>query len=115
MGTVSSERQIKTSTVALARPRDEYPSEDSADVIDLVHLPRGTRPTPIASVHFEEVERLRVLECEDYQGCLTFVSEVKWRSFHCRQCPKNPDRIGAQSAQEEVRAAGQNASVIKLR
>jgi len=66
-------------------------------------------------VHFEEVERLRVLECEDYQGCLTFVSEVKWRSFHCRQCPKNPDRLGATAPQEEARAAGHNAPIIKLR
>lgn len=91
---MSSERQNGGSTLALSRQPHERPSRDSAEIIDLVRLPRGTRPTPIAYVDFEEVERLRVLDCEHYQSCLAFVAEVRWKSFHCRQCPKNPDRIG---------------------
>jgi len=76
--------------LAVSRHRNE---PRDAEVIDLVHLPTGTRPTPIAYIDYEEVGRLRVMECEHYQQCLQFAAEVRWRSFHCRQCPKNPERV----------------------
>jgi len=82
---------------------------DDAEVIDLVHLPPGTRPTPVAYLDYEEISRCRVLECEHYQRCLAFAAEVRWRSFHCRQCPKNPDRIGADPERED-----RTATVIRL-
>lgn len=76
---------------AMAVPRPAQ-SDDSelAEVIDLVLLPSGARPTPVASVEWEEVPRLRVLGCDSYQRCLSFVARVRWKSFHCRQCPRNP-------------------------
>lgn len=79
---------------ALAVPRPAPPDDDGgfAEVIDLVQLPLGARPTPVASVDWDEVPRLRVLDCESYQRCLSFVSRVRWKSFHCRQCPRNPAR-----------------------
>ena len=109
---VSSSRHQGGTTLALSRTRHEA-SEDSADIIDLVHLPRGTRPTPIAYLDFEEVERLRIMECEHYHNCLTFAAEVKWRSFHCRQCPENPERAGQDdgSGPRPARAA----TILKLR
>lgn len=92
-------------TLALSRQRRE--AED-AEIIDLVHLPAGTRPTPVAYLDYDEVSRCRVMECEHYHRCLAFAAEVRWRSFHCRQCPKNPDRIGSE------RPGGQ-ATVVRLR
>lgn len=99
---------------ALSRDRqDRRREDDEAEIIDLVHLPKGTRPTPIAYLDFEEVERLRVMDCGFYQACLTFVAEVGWRSFHCRQCPENPARIGA--GHEDAVMRDGHAAVIKLR
>lgn len=92
-------------TAFARRPRN--PRED-ADVIDLVHLPSGTRPTPVAYLDYEEIARCRVMECAHYQTCLAFAAEVRWRSFHCRQCPKNPDRIGARDTDSD-------ASVVPIR
>ncbi|MCB9653077.1 MAG: hypothetical protein H6729_02950 [Deltaproteobacteria bacterium] len=88
---------------------------NQAEVIDLVHLPRGTRPTPIAYLDYEEVERCRHLNCDFYQSCLAFASHVRWRSFHCRQCPLSPERV-----HNTVRGATHEpspglASVIDLR
>ena len=94
-----------SATLAVSRHRSE---PRDAEVIDLVHLPAGTRPTPIAYIDYEEVGRLRVMECEHYQQCLQFAAEVRWRSFHCRQCPKNPDRVG--SGDDDGRAA----AIIRL-
>ena len=88
---------------ALAIPRP--PSSDDAElaeVIDLVQIPLGARPTPVAYVDWEEVPRLRVLECESYQRCLSFVAQVRWKSFHCRQCPRSPNRVSP----SETEAAG---------
>lgn len=85
-------------TAFARRPRTP---RDDADVIDLVHLPTGTRPTPVAYLDYEEIARCRVMECEHYQTCLAFAAEVRWRSFHCRQCPKNPDRIGSKKSVPE--------------
>lgn len=111
---MSAERQNDESSLALSRQRHQSDALDEAEVIDLVHLPRGTRPTPIAYLDFEEIERLRVMECDTYQGCLTFASEVRWRSFHCRQCPKNPDRIGKGPQSQVERSSGQ-ATIIRLK
>lgn len=78
---------------AVAVPR-RAPNDDGelAEVIDLVQLPLGARPTPLAYVDWEEVPRVRVLSCDSYQRCLGFVARVRWKSFHCRQCPRNPDQ-----------------------
>ena len=78
-----------------------------------MRLPRGTRPTPIAYVDFEEVERLRVMDCQHYQSCLTFAAEVSWRSFHCRQCPENPERK-ANRPVELVEDEAPPAQIIEL-
>ena len=106
---MSSPRQPGGSTLALSRT--ERRDEDEAEVIDLVHLPRGTRPTPIAYLDVEEVDRLRILSCDFYADCLAFAAEVRWRSFHCRQCPQNPARKS--SAPEPV--SSDDASIIELR
>ncbi len=76
------------SVFALRREGDD----DQAEVIDLVQLPRGTRPTPIAYLEVEEVDRCRVLSCAHYAACLQFAAQVSWKSFHCRQCPQHPER-----------------------
>lgn len=109
---MSSEGPNSGPTLALARQRHERRDEDSAEIIDLVRLPRGTRPTPIASVGFEEVERLRVLDCDHYQSCLAFVAQVRWRSFHCRQCPKSPERQQQAAPASEAPAAPAHAAKI---
>ncbi|MBX2812303.1 MAG: hypothetical protein KTR25_10860 [Myxococcales bacterium] len=75
---------------ALALPRRPHRDEQLAEVIDLVMLPLGARPTPVAYVEWEEVPLLRVLACESYHRCLAFAAQVRWKSFHCRQCPRNP-------------------------
>jgi hypothetical protein len=82
---------------ALAIPRSTPASDELAEVIDLVQLPHGARPTPLAYIDWEEVPRLRVLDCESYRRCLGFVSRVRWKSFHCRQCPRNPARSGEEA------------------
>lgn len=82
---------------------------DEAEIIDLVRLPTGTRPTPVAYLEYGEIASCRVMGCEHYQTCLTFAAEVRWRSFHCKQCPKHPDR------REPDSGAANDASVIRLR
>jgi hypothetical protein len=64
-------------------------SDGAAQVVALVRLPQGSRPIPIAYLEYDEIERCRQLACPDYQGCLTFAAEERWKSFHCRQCPKS--------------------------
>ncbi len=104
----------------LTVPRGRSAS-DEAEVIDLVHLPRGTRPTPIAFIDYEEVSRCRVLDCELYASCLAFAASVHWKSFHCRQCPQHPDRravvhgAGRAVAGASRAADAHGAAVIKLR
>jgi hypothetical protein len=89
---------------------------DEAEIIDLVHLPRGTRPTPIASIEYEEVGRCRVLDCEHYARCLAFAASVHWKSFHCRQCPEHPDRRArAVSPPTPPGGSARGPVVIKLR
>lgn len=86
---------------ALAIPRPAHGDDaELAEVIDLVQLPLGARPTPLAYIEWEEVPRLRVLECDSYRRCLGFVSRVRWKSFHCRQCPRNPARAGEPAPSE---------------
>lgn len=72
---------------ALSRPRPHTPGQ-GAEVIDLVRLPLGTRPTPMVPLDFEDVDRCRDLSCERYQACLAFCAMIRWKSFHCRQCPQ---------------------------
>lgn len=110
---MSSERQTSRA-LALARQRNERRTPDHAEVIDLVHLPKGTRPTPIAYLDFEEVERLREMDCDNYQGCLAFAAEVRWRSFHCRQCPMNPARRALRADDEAREPTPMPAEVIEL-
>ncbi|HJL42980.1 MAG TPA: hypothetical protein RMG48_16870 [Myxococcales bacterium LLY-WYZ-16_1] len=96
-------------TLPLFRNRPGSRPSDEAEVIDLVRLPAGTRPTPVAYLDFHEIQACRVLTCEHYQTCLNFAAEVRWRSFHCKQCPKHPDRRAAGAAE------GTEAPVIRLR
>ncbi|MCK6552139.1 hypothetical protein L6R52_40285 [Myxococcota bacterium] len=104
--------------MALER-RDPSVDEDGAEVIDLVHLPSGTRPTPFASLEYGEVTRCRVLDCSTYASCLAFAARLQWPSFHCRQCPRYEQVEGrAVFARERVHvsnSAGPEAAVIKLR
>ncbi len=79
-------------TLAVSRSPDGI-RQDEAEVIDLVKLPLGTRPTPICSVEFDEVPSLRQMDCDHYQRCLGFAAQVRWRSFHCKQCPRHPHRV----------------------
>lgn len=99
--------------------RDPSADEEGADVIDLVHLPSGTRPTPFASLEYSEVSRCRVLDCTTYASCLAFAARLQWPSFHCRQCPRYAQVDGrAVFARERVHVSssgGQEAAVIKLR
>ena len=93
-------------------PVRRRPEEDEgAEIIDLVQLPRGTRPTPVAYLDYEEVERCRKLDCLHYQSCLEFVARIRWKSFHCRQCPQNENRL---HADRDVVVTGESAAVIKL-
>jgi hypothetical protein len=95
---------------------DHAADDDSADVIDLVHLPHGTRPTPFASLEYEEVQRCRVLDCGTYAACLAFAARLQWPSFHCRQCPKYGfAESGAFELDEDASSIGPDASVIKIR
>jgi hypothetical protein len=108
---VSSGPHHGGSTLALSRIRED--AED-AEVIDLVQLPRGTRPTPIAYLDIEEVDRCRVIDCGHYQSCLNFAARVQWRSFHCRQCPHHPEREAADTARS-VDGHGPEAAIIRFR
>ena len=90
------------------RPNDDG---GGAEIIDLVRLPRGTRPTPVAYLDYDEVERCREMECGYYQSCLEFAARVRWKSFHCRQCPQNAHRL---HADHEPALSGEGAAVIKL-
>ena len=104
------------SAVAVER-RDRSP-DDEAEVIDLVHLPPGTRPTPFASIEIEEVNRCRVLDCSTYSACLSFAARLLWPSFHCRQGPKYDfDNAVNRSYERAVLrgGSGPDAAVIKLR
>lgn len=84
-----------------------------AEVIDLVHLPTGTRPTPIAYLDYDDVDRCREMDCLYYAQCLSFSARVRWRSWHCRQCPQYKAMRGELVSGDE-RTAGP-AAVIKLR
>jgi hypothetical protein len=88
---------------------------DASEVIDLVHLPPGTRPTPFASIDYEEVYRCRVLDCGTYNACLAFAARLQWPSFHCRQCPKYAFIDGVACELDGDEAQGPDAAVIKLR
>ena len=82
----------------LAVPRPPKGGEQQgelAEVIDLVQLPLGSRPTPIAYLDYEEIQRTRVLSCGSYQRCLSFAAQVRWKSFHCRQCPQHPTKVSS--------------------
>ena len=111
---VSKMGQGSSHRLAVSRPRREGHETDHAEVIDLVQLPSGTRPTPIAYLEYEEVERCRHMDCEHYFRCLTFAAQVKWRSFHCRQCSKNPERNETIVHQPEDEDRNLLAPVIKL-
>lgn len=89
---------------------------DGAEVIDLVHLPRGTRPTPIAYLEYDEVGQCRSMDCDFYAQCLAFAARVRWKSFHCRQCPQHPERAAkAVGLGAAVVEQAHGAAVIKLR
>lgn len=112
-----------TLAVAVER-REANADEEGAEVIDLVHLPTGARPTPFASLEYEEVSRCRVLDCSTYNDCLEFAARLRWPSFHCRQCPKyvagtEAEPTAARRERPAHRrlsgASGPDASIIKLR
>jgi hypothetical protein len=84
-----------------------------AEVIDLVHLPSGTRPTPIAYLDYDDVDRCREMDCVYYNQCLSFTARVRWSSFHCRQCPQYKLMRG-ERVHEGSNEQGP-AQVIKLR
>lgn len=109
--TTSSNRG--SSTLAVTRT-SERATERSAEVIDLVQLPAGTRPTPIAYLDYDEVSTRREMDCEYYQACLSFAARVRWKSFHCRQCPKHPDRALSTRRLDPLVDRLSDAVVIKL-
>lgn len=99
---------------AFAKARqDRGESDEGAEIIDLVHLPQGTRPTPIAYLEYDDVDRCREMDCGYYNQCLSFTARVRWNSFHCRQCPQYRAMRG-EAVDESVRERGP-AHVIKLR
>jgi hypothetical protein len=114
---VKSYRDSAGFTRAVAVERvDTLQDDDSADVIDLVHLPHGTRPTPFAGLEYDEVQRCRVLTCGTYAACLAFAARLQWPSFHCRQCPKYAFVEGEAHEVDAIGADyGPDASVIKIR
>lgn len=102
-------------TLAVAEKREET-ADDEAEIFDLVQLPSGTRPTPFASIEYDEVTRCRVLDCGTYNQCLNFAARLQWPSFHCRQCPKyafEPSEIERLRARQFSSAP--DARIIKLR
>jgi hypothetical protein len=100
------------STLAVARSKTDARRQD-ADIIDLVQLPRGTRPTPIAYLDYDEVQTRRQMDCDYYQSCLSFAARVRWKSFHCRQCPQHPER--ADELPPEVEESAVEAAIIEFR
>jgi hypothetical protein len=113
---VRSFRDSSGFTLAVAVERREEPATDEAEVIDLVQLPPGTRPTPFASIEYEEVNRCRVLDCGAYATCLNFAARLQWPSFHCRQCPRYTfDSRELELARARERAGAPDARIIKLR
>jgi len=44
-------------------------------------------PRPWDKLLFQEVERHRNLDCEDYPKCLDYASQRLWEGFTCRYCP----------------------------
>lgn len=99
------------STLAVARGKTDRHTD--ADIIDLVQLPRGTRPTPIAYLDYDEVQTRRQMDCDYYHSCLSFAARVRWKSFHCRQCPQHPERVTDTS--NEVETPTVDAAVIEFR
>jgi hypothetical protein len=102
---------------AVVRPRDERSTEAGAEIIDLVHLPSGARPTPFAELDFEEVPRARVLDCDTYNECLELAARVRWAGFHCRQCPKACERtrLAAGGEPHGSSVEREDAPIIRLR
>ncbi len=100
------------STLAVTRGKVDARQQD-ADIIDLVQLPRGTRPTPIAYLDYDEVQTRRQMDCDYYHSCLSFAARVRWKSFHCRQCPQHPDR--ADEHPGEVEESAVEAAIIEFR
>jgi hypothetical protein len=70
------------------RSREVPAIEVGAEIIDLVQLPSGARPTPFAELSYLEVPRARAMDCDTYHDCLSLAARVHWVGFHCRQCPK---------------------------
>ncbi len=103
------------STLAVSREKLGGARRHDADVIDLVQLPRGTRPTPNAYLDHDEVETRREMTCDYYHACLSFAARVRWKSFHCRQCPQHPERAGQAAPVEIDEEDRVEAAVIKLR
>ena len=99
------------STLAVTRGKADRHLD--ADIIDLVQLPRGTRPTPIAYLDYDEVQSRRQMDCDYYHSCLSFAARVRWKSFHCRQCPQHPDR--ADHVVETVDEPSVEAAIIEFR
>ena len=104
-------------TLAVVRPRDDASSQLGAEIIDLVHLPSGARPTPFAELNFEEVPRARALDCDTYNECLALAARVRWAGFHCRQCPKACEgaRLAAGGEPHGSSAEREDAPIIRLR
>lgn len=84
--------------------------QQTAQVIDLVRLPRGARPIPFSELDWEEVLAARSLDCDSYNDCLAFVANLRWRGFSCRRCPF---LTGNTPCNDEVAASGAG-SVIHL-
>lgn len=100
------------STLAVTRGKAVSRQQD-ADIIDLVQLPRGTRPTPIAYLDYDEVQTRRQMDCDYYHACLSFAARVRWKSFHCRQCPQHPERVDDRP--HEVEESNAEAAIIEFR
>lgn len=81
--------------------------EELADVIDLIPLPRSTRPIPIAYLDYDEIERCRQMACTEYAKCLAFAARVRWKSFHCRQCPHAKESTKENMGEAAVNAPGE--------
>lgn len=96
-------RRPAPAELAIARARP--PSEaGGAEIIDLIRLPLNTRPTPMVPLDFEDVSRCRDLDCPHYQRCLKFCATVRWKSFHCRQCPQRSAAVEAPSVRRGTAA-----------
>ncbi|MBI4821754.1 MAG: hypothetical protein HY791_36170 [Deltaproteobacteria bacterium] len=71
----------------------EVSNDVGGHVIELARLPLGAHPMPFAELHIEEVPEARNLDCRSYSGCLDFAAHVRWRSFHCRRCPRLHEQV----------------------